>query len=255
MQRGANRLSLQTIKIMKSEKRIITVVVAYNTDSSTKLLLECFPGNNLFDILIVNDGSTDTTQQVIDAYGFKAISHSSNRGVGAAIKTGIRYGLENGYYAIVILAGNNKDDPGEISRLLKPILEEDYDYVQGSRFLKCGRWDNLPLLRYVMIKIHAFLFYILTGFWCTDALNGFRAYKLSLFNDGRINIWESWLDRYELETYLHYKVIKCGYKIKEVPVSKIYPKDKKVKYSHIRPFIDWWVIMRPLLFLLARIKK
>lgn len=99
------------------------------------------------------------------------------------------------------------------------------------------------------------MFFILTGFRGTDALNGFRAYKLSLFNDARINIWQEWLDQYQLETYLHYKVLALRYKVIEIPVSKIYPKEKNVKYSHIRPFIDWWKILSPVLFLLLRIKK
>ncbi len=240
---------------MENTKRLLAVVVAYNTGTNTKEVLSRFPVKKNFDVLIVNDGSTDKTQEFIDASGFKSITHLKNQGVGAAIKTGIRYALDNNYYAIAILAGNNKDDPREIQRVFKPIIEDGYDYVQGSRFLKGGRWDNLPIGRYIMVKLHAFIFFILTGFRGTDALNGFRAYKLSIFSDGRINIWQDWLDRYELETYLHYKVLKLNYKVKEVPVSKIYPKEKGVKYTHIRPFIDWWKIARPLVFLILGIKK
>jgi len=236
-------------------KKILACVVTYNTDADTKLLFSRFRKQEDFDVLIVNDGSTDKTQDIINVSGFKAITHPCNMGVGAAIKTGIRYGMENGYYAIAILAGNNKDNPDEIGRLFEPILKYDYDYVQGARFLKGGRWDNLPLFRYIMVKAHALMFFIITGFRGTDALNGFRAYKLSIFKDKRINVWQDWLDKYELETYLHYKAIKCGYRVTEVPVSKIYPKDKRKKYSHIRPFVDWWKIARPLVYLMLRIKQ
>ncbi len=247
-------ISLTEMK-MQEHKKILACIAAYNTDINTKLVLDRIPRDRPFDLLVVNDGSADRTQELIDATVFTCITHKNNRGVGAAIKSGIKYALENHYYAIAILAGNNKDDPNEINSLFAPILQEDCDYVQGSRFILGGRWDNLPLFRFVMIKVHAFLFSILTGVKCTDALNGFRAYKLSIFNDKRINIWQDWLDRYELETYLHYKVLKLGYRFKEVPVSKIYPTDRKVRYSHIRPFVDWWVILRPLLFLLLGIKK
>jgi dolichol-phosphate mannosyltransferase len=107
-----------------------------------------------------------------------------------------------------------------------------------------------------MVKMHALLFTLLTGKKCTDALNGFRAYRLSLFKDPRINIWQDWLDKYEWETYLHYKALKLGYRFKEVPVSKIYPYNRrKIKYSHIRPFIDWWSILNPLLFLSLKLKR
>ena len=201
---------------MDKYKRVLAVVVAYNTAESTKQFLTRFPKERKFDVLIVNDGSTDRTAEYLKDSGFNFITHSNNKGVGGAIKTGIRYALDNNYYAMVIMAGNNKDDPAQIEGLFKPILEEDCDYIQGSRFLKGGKWDNLPVFRYVMVKVHALMFFVLTGFRGTDALNGFRAYKLSIFKEPRINIWQEWLDHYELETYLHYKVLKLGYKVKEV---------------------------------------
>lgn len=237
-------------------ERILAIVVCYNTAEETKTTLSKFPKERNYDLLVINDGSTDATSEFIKKYAFNIIEHHKNSGVGAAIKSGIRYAQENNYQIVAVLAGNNKDNPLELTRLVDPILWEGYDYVQGSRFIPGGNWDNLPPFRFIMVKIHAFLFTFLTGVKCTDALNGFRAYRLSIFNDKRINIWQDWLDRYEFETYLHYKVLKLGYKFKEVPVSKIYPKNwKKVKYTHIRPFIDWWIILRPLVYLILRIKK
>ena len=84
--------------------------------------------------------------------------------------------------------------------------------------------------------------------------NGFRAYKLSLFKDKRININQEWLDRYELETYLHFKVLTLGYKVKEIPVSKDYLSGVK-KYSKIRPVFDWWKMIRPIFLLKFGIKN
>lgn len=236
--------------------KILAVVVCYNTAESTGITLSKFPAERRYDILVINDGSTDTTREMIKKYNYKTIEHDNNKGVGAAIKTGVKYAIENDYRVIVVLAGNNKDNPTEISRLMDPIVSEDYDYIQGSRFVPGGRWDNLPLFRFIMVKIHALLFSVLTGRRCTDALNGFRAYKLSIFNDRRINIWQDWLDRYELETYLHYKVLRHGYRFKEVPVSKIYPKNwRRIKYTHIRPIVDWWSILKPLFLIKTGMKK
>jgi len=236
--------------------KILVVMVCYNQEKSIQKVLEKFPQKRKYEVLIVDDGSKDRTSEFIQEYNFKVITHSQNKGVGAAIKSGIRYALENNYQIMVVIAGNNKDDPGEIARLLEPILKESFDYVQGSRFIKGGKWNNLPLFRFIMVKIHAFMFTLLTGVKCTDALNGFRAYKLSVFKNSRIDIWQDWLDRYELETYLHFKVLKSGYRFKEVPVSKIYPLNRrKIKYSHIRPIIDWWSILKPLLLLRLRLRK
>lgn len=236
-------------------KKILVTVVCYNTAEQTKTVLAKFPQNRYYDVLVVNDCSTDQTSEYIKRYDFNIIEHPRNKGVGGAIKTGIRYGLEKNYQVMAVMAGNNKDDPLELPRLLDPIIKENFDYVQGSRFVPGGKWDNLPLFRFIMVKVHAFLFFLLTGVKCTDALNGFRAYKLRLFRDPRIDVWQEWLDKYELETYLHYKVLKLGYKFKEAPVSKIYPEMKRRgKYSHIRPIIDWWVILRPLVLLAFGLK-
>jgi dolichol-phosphate mannosyltransferase len=225
-------------------------MLCYNQGELTRRALSKFPQNRNYDVLVINDGSTDRTSEYIQEFDFKVINHSRNKGVGAGIKTGIKYASENKYQVIVVIAGNNKDDPREIPLLIEPIVKENFDYVQGSRFIKGGRWDNLPLFRFIMIKIHALLFTFITGKKCTDALNGFRAFKLSVFKDSRINVWQDWLDRYELEMYLHFKLLKCGYRFKEVPVSKIYPRDlKTVKYTHIKPVLDWWSIIRPLILM------
>lgn len=240
--------------------KVLVVMVCYNTDKQTQRVLQKIPSQRDYDFLIVNDGSTDRTSQIIkkyaEQYDFNLIEHPQNKGVGGAIKSGIKYALSHDYQVMGVMAGNDKDDPSEITRLLNPIINLDYDYVQGSRFLRGGRWDNLPLFRYVMVKVHAFFITFFTGVKCTDALNGFRGYKLDLFKDSRINVWQDWLDKYELETYLHYKVLKLGYRFKEVPASKMYPLNRrKIKYSHIRPIIDWWKILRPLLLLSLRLKK
>ena len=95
----------------------------------------------------------------------------------------------------------------------------------------------------------------MTGVRCTEVTNGFRAYKAAIVKDSRINLWQSWLDGYELEYYLHYKVLTLGYKFTERPVSKDYSAMRNKKYSHISPSTDWWQIVGPLLMLRLGVKK
>jgi len=157
--------------------------------------------------------------------------------------------MENDFCIAVVLAGNNKDDPREISRLLEPIIKEECDYVQGSRFLTGGKRVKNPFLRGIFSRFYPFLWTLLTNVRCSDVTNGFRAYRLKIFEDPRINIWQRWLDDYELEYYIHYKVLTLGFKTVEVPVSKIYSHRNKGGYSQISPFRDWWRIVRPLFYL------
>jgi dolichol-phosphate mannosyltransferase len=238
-------------------ERAIVAVVCFNNGAAVSSVLARFPpaGQRNYDVLVVDDGSTDTTAEHIARFEFPVVRHPVNRGVGAAIKSGIRYGIDHGYGVVCILAGNDKDDPREIPLLLTRI-HEGADYVQGSRFAPGGAHANTPLFRHVMVKVHAGLFRLLTGYPGTDALNGFRAYRTSLFAEGQIDIWQDWLDKYELETYLHYKILRSGRRVEEVGVSKTYPPKKgRGKYSHIRPVLDWWKILRPLPLIILGIRK
>ncbi len=241
---------------MEKNEKILAIIPVYNEERAIINVLEKFVKGVVDEILIVDDGSTDSSTKLI--YDFKSeipinvIRHESNIGVGASLQDGIKYSLERSYDLIVVMAGNGKDDPREIPKLTKPIIHEGYDYIQGSRFIKGGRWDNLPKARWAGIKLYSLIWSKLLGVKLTDVTNGFRAYRTSIFKDGRINIWQDWLKRYELELYIHYKVIKLGYRFKEVPVSKIYPISGK--YTKIKPFIDWWRMVKPLIYLHTGIK-
>jgi dolichol-phosphate mannosyltransferase len=202
----------------------------------------------------VDNGSTDDGAALVESHGIPVISQPK-RGVGCCIRTAIRYARANGYQILVVMAGNDKDDPEEIPSLLAPILRGKADYVQGSRFLEGGSSPNLPFFRWVAIKLLSSLFRVYSGTPCTDLTNGFRAYKLSIFDDARFDIEQQWLNAYEFEYYLHWKVYQCGYRVVEVPVTKTYPAEKSVAYTKIQPVTGWWQMLRPFLLLALGIKK
>ena len=243
--------------------KILVSPVAFNEHIKLKCAIDRFLSakSNIpipLDYLIVDDGSTDGTTAMIESYqdrGVKTIKHFQRQGVGSAIKTAIVYAIEHHYDVLTIMAGNDKDNPQEISRLIEPILKENCDLVQGSRYLDGGTiGGDMPFYRKVATRLHPWLFSLLTGKKMTDSTNGFRAFKLSLFKDQRINIHQEWLNCYELEPYLLFKTVKLGYKVTEAPVSKIYP-SKKLGYTKMRPITGWWSILRPLIFLGLGIKK
>ena len=206
------------------------------------------------ETIVVDDGSDDGGPDLAREAGARVIAQDRRRGVGAAIRTGLKAAQANGHGAVVILAANGKDDPAEAPRLIAK-LQSGYDYVQGSRYLKDGGASvNLPLGRNLMIRGYTFLFRLLSGFAATDVTNGFRAYRLSLLDDPRIRIDQPWLDRYELEYYLQWKAIELGYRVVEVGVSKTYPKGGG-NYSKIRRVRDWWSIVKPTVLLALHLKS
>jgi dolichol-phosphate mannosyltransferase len=242
--------------------KILVVPVAYNEKVKLGNVIERFLASQMpsqADYLIVDDGSDDGTTEMIATYKDRAVmsvKHAKRSGVGAAIRTGIEYARTHGYEIIVIMAGNDKDNPQEIPQLLEPILKEGYDLIQGSRYLgKVGSGGQMPFYRKLATRLHPFVFSVFTGRPVTDTTNGFRAIRLSIFNDERINLKQEWLDTYELEPYILWKVIILGYKFKEAFVTKIYPPKKMGGYTKMIPIVSWWSILKPLFYLRLGIKK
>ncbi len=241
-------------------KSAVAVIVCYNNGENAAATLAMVPaaGERDFDVVVIDDGSTDDTMARIEPFGFPVVRHERNQGLGAAIKSGMRYAVDHGYDLTCILAGNAKDNPRQIPLVLAPLRAGNADYVQGSRFAEGGSDVNTPAFRFVMVKVHATLLWLLTGFRGTDALNGFRAYRTALLTEDGINVFQDWLNGYEMETYLHFSVLSKGKRAVEVGVSKTYPPratEARRKYSHIRPFVDWWRILKPIPLLMLKLRK
>jgi dolichol-phosphate mannosyltransferase len=233
--------------------RIGAIIPVYNEDTHIGGVLDKFAPGLVEEVVVINDGSTDNTPAILARAQVTVISHDQRTGVGKALRDGLTYLRERGFDVAVILAGNGKDDPSEVNLLTAPIISGEADYVQGSRFLSGGSYINLPLARYAMIKAYTGVWLIALGRRLTDVTNGFRAYRLSILDDVRINMDQSWLDTYEFEYYLHYKAISLGYRFVEVGVSKNYPTRKK--YSKIVPLLDWWSIVKPIIVLRLGIRS
>lgn len=245
--------------------KILVCPVAFNEHVKLKNVIERFLKSRTttlkplnLDYLVIDDGSTDGTTEMIKSFAaqnVQAIKHPTRRGVGSAIRTAIRFAQKNHYDVLVIMAGNDKDNPDEIPVVLEPILKNGFDFVQGSRYLSGNRTGgDMPLYRKIATRLHPWFLSFITGKKITDSTNGFRAFKLSFLEDKRIDIDQEWLNTYELEPYLFFKSIKLGYKVTEASVTKIYP-SKKLGYTKMKPFIGWWSILRPLVYLGLGLRK
>ena len=232
---------------------IQVILPAFNEQGKIGRSVTRIPRDLVDRVVVVDDGSTDDTCAEAEAAGALVLRHAVNRGVGAAIRTGIGQALADGIDLCGILAGDDQDDPEEIVRLTEAIVDRGYDFVQGSRYLAGGRRLNQPVSRTVMTRAYSLTFSLCALRWITDATNGFKLFRSSMCHDIRID--QEWLDRYELEPYLLYQAIRRGFKVCEVPVTKFYPQDRSVGYTKMRASRDWWRISRPLLLLTLRVKR
>ena len=111
---------------------------------------------------------------------------------------------------------------------------------------------TFPPGRRWLTRVYPTLFRIASGYPSTDGTNGFRAFRLAMLDDPRIRLEQAWLDRYELEPYLLYQAVRCGYRVREVPVTVRYHDRGTTKMRLLR---DGWRILRPILYLRLGLKQ
>lgn len=234
---------------MYKGRRILLVAPAYNEEVKIGEVVRrarAVPNGIIDTMLVVDDGSTDDTARVARAEGARVESLGAVMGVGCAIRRGFDIARAEGFDIVVMIAGNNKDSPEEITRLLDPICDGDHDFVMGSRFLPGGAFGgDVPAYRKLATRLHPALVGLFCGRRITESTNGYRAMKVSVLSDPRIDLDQRWLDQYELEVYLLMKLLKLGYRASEVPVSKIYP-PREIGHTKMRPWRDWWKMLRPI---------
>ena len=240
----------------RQKPRVLCIAPAWNEGERIKRVVEAVPPGVVEATVVVDDGSSDNTGDFAKSAGAIVLGDGRNHGVGAAIRTGIDYAIANDFDIVVIVSGGGKTPPEQIPRLLEPILAGKAELAQGSRYTDGGEYLRMPLRRKIGTRGYTFLFSLFCGRRVTDASSGFRAMKLSLFDDPRINLHQDWLDRYELEPYLLFKALRLRHKVVEVPVTIEYPPENDgIAYTKMRALVDWWKIFRPIFFLGLGIKK
>jgi dolichol-phosphate mannosyltransferase len=232
---------------------VAVVIPAYNEAGKIGAVVRKVPRRHVACVIVVDDASSDGTADEARAAGAdQVLVHAVNRGVGAAIRTGLFAARSQGYDAAAILSGDDQHEPDELPRVLGPLLEGRADLVQGSRWLPGGATPGIPAERRWLTQLYPMLFRLASGYPSTDGTNGFRAFRLSLLDDARIRLDQPWLDRYELEPYLLFQTVRSGYRVQEVPVTVRYHSRGTTKMRLVR---DGWRLLRPLIFLRLGLKR
>jgi glycosyltransferase involved in cell wall biosynthesis len=160
------------------ERNCLAVVPAYNESGTVGGVIESLHLNApAFDVLVIDDGSTDSTSVEATAAGARVVRHPYNLGIGGAVQSGFKFALDNGYDYMIQVDGDGQHDPCEIGKLVD-MLEADpaLDVACGSRFLEDLEYVG-PVSRRAGIHVFAFILSRLVGQRVTDPTSGFRLYN------------------------------------------------------------------------------
>ena len=232
--------------------RVAVVIPAFNESGKIGDVVGKVPRRCAGCVIVVDDASADATRDEARAAGAdRVVRHAVNRGVGAAIRSGLFEARAAGFEFAVILSGDDQHEPDELPRVLEPLFAGEADLVQGSRWLPGGATPGIPPERRWLTRLYSWLFRLASGYPSTDGTNGFRAFRLVLLDDPRIRLDQPWLDRYELEPYLLFQAVRSGYRVREVPVTVRYHARGTTKMRLMR---DGWRILRPIVYLRLGLK-
>jgi dolichol-phosphate mannosyltransferase len=196
--------------------RLLTAIPVYNEERHVAAVLKEVRRYSP-DILVVNDGSTDRTAELLaQESGLHVVTHPTNRGYGAALRSAFDYALQHGYEVLVTTDCDGQHEPARIPVLLEAI--HDADIVSGSRYLRDFRQDTQAPegRRRINAQITAEINERF-GLQLTDAFCGFKAYrrealtKLCVTETGWGMPLEIWVQASRL-----------GLRIKEVGVPRVY---------------------------------
>lgn len=227
----------------KGTKYCVCIPVLNEGDNIKKQLKKMLLFSKMADILIADWGSTDgsTDHKFLKKMNVRTLLTLKSPGrQGTQLRMGFSYALRQGYEGIIQIDGNNKDGVETIPEFIKA-LDEGFDYVQGSRFIKGGKAVNTPPLRLLAVRFLAAPILSLGAlFWYTDVTNGFRGYsKKYLLHEG-LQPFRDIFVKYEFNMYLTARANQLGLKTKEIPVARIYPKGKvHTKISFFKGNVDF----------------
>jgi dolichol-phosphate mannosyltransferase len=209
--------------------------------------------DRLCDIIICDGGSSDGSVEssALRRLGVNALLTKRDAGgQGAQLRMGFWWALRRGYKGIITIDGNDKDSIEDVPGFTRK-LDEGFDFIQGSRFIKGGKAINTPPGRYMAVRlIHAPLISLAAGYRFTDTTNAFRAYSGRYLEHPKVQPFRDIFVTYELLAYLSVRASQIGLKVCEIPVTRTYPKTGKTP-TKISP---WKGNMELLRILFANLK-
>ena len=204
---------------MQKKNKIIIVIPAYNEEENIlntyNTIVEYNKKNKTnYDVIVVNDGSKDRTEEILTENKINHIKLIQNLGIGGAVQTGYKYAYENGYDIAVQYDGDGQHDVDYVKTITDPIINDEADFVIGSRFIKKDKDNfNTTFSRRIGINLISFFIKLVTKKKVYDTTSGFRA-----VNKDIIEFFAHDYPTEYPEPITTTQLLQKKYRLKEVPV-------------------------------------
>ena len=199
---------------------VVAIIPAYNEEKALADVIDRTL-EHVDEVIVVDDGSSDKTSEVAIEAGARVIKHSVNLGKGEALKSGFKTIGDDSI--IITIDGDGQHNPSEIPDLVRPIIEDGADLVNGSRYMN-GPEENTPAYRRVGQKVLDIATNISAGTKVTDSQSGFRA-----FSPKSKNVFRFKDTGFGIESEMLVDAAEAGLKIVEVPITVRYDLDGSTK--------------------------
>lgn len=212
-------------------KNSLSVIVPIFNEEETihTVLQQVFNRPEVYEVIIIDDGSTDSSREIIKSLKYKKIkfiTHKKNQGKGAAIRTGIKFA--KGKY-LIIQDGDLEYYPSDYPKLLKLLEKNQADFVMGTR------WGGNNKRGYILAQAGNWYLTTLTNLLFGSRLSdSYTCYKV-----GPLSLWKKLnlkSNRFEIEAEIVTQIIKAKYNVKEVPIKyspRSFGKGKKINWKDI----------------------
>ncbi len=211
----------------------IVIIPTFNEiENIEKIIRKVFSLDELFHVLIVDDGSPDGTGNMVkrlqEEFADKLflMERKGKQGLGTAYIAGFKWSIEKKYDYIFEMDADFSHNPNDLIRLYKTVHEEGYDVSIGSRYIKSGKVENWPLNR-IFISYGASLYVRMITFMpVKDCTAGFVCYKRDVLE--KINLDKIRFIGYAFQIEMKYRAWRKGFRLKEIPITFV---DRKEGHS------------------------
>lgn len=202
------------------KEKILLIIPAYNEEKAInktvdKILEYNKKNKTNYDVIVINDGSKDNTENVLIENNIPHIKLIHNLGIGGAVQTGYKYALENNYDIAIQFDGDGQHNVEYVKNIIEPIIKNKADLVIGSRFIdKNSSEFKSTFARLIGIRIISFFIKMVTKKRIYDCTSGFRACNKKVIE----HFSHTYPTEYP-EPVSSVDLLKNKYMIEEIPVS------------------------------------